>query len=475
MSETIKIFLSVCSILNILFAVIVVFFERKNIAVTWAWLMVILIIPYGGFLIYLALGLDSRKYRNFLLKSRQDILLSKATAELRKMSINHKDSLMDLNFVSSDSILTENNSIEQFCEGKDKFNSLIKDIKQAKKYVHMEYYIFNNDMLGNEIISALIEKLKQGVEIKLMIDPMGSRYNSSKNMFKKLIDAGGQFSVFLKSDLIRLNYRNHRKLAIIDGEIGYIGGFNVGDEYLGISERFGHWRDAHIKVCGDAVKEMQLRFVMDWNYSLHNKFNKIKEVELSQKYFPACTKQYGNVKTQIVSSGPDTKWDSIQNAYQKMISSAQNSIYIQTPYFVPDDSVFSAIKIAALSGVDIKIMIPKNPDHPFVYWAALSYLGELLDTGVKCFQYKEGFVHSKIIMVDGKVCSVGTANMDVRSFKLNFETNAFIYDEQTTKTFEKQFLKDLEDCEQMTPSWYLKRSNATKIKESISRLLSPIL
>ena len=229
-----------------------------------------------------------------------------------------------------------------------------------------------------------------------------------------------------------------------------------------------------MKICGQSVMALQMRFIMDWNFSCEE-HNKINDVEKYLGVDKIMQKEYGSVNMQIVSSGPDTKYQSIHYSYNKMIMEAQKNIFIVTPYFVPDDSIFQSLRISALSGVDVRIMIPANPDHPFVYGASLSYLGELIEVGVKCYQYENGFVHSKLMTIDGIVSSVGTANIDVRSFKLNFETNAFIYDVSVTDELETEFLNDLEYCTLIDASWYNGRSRYVRIKESIGRLISPLL
>ena len=227
----------------------------------------------------------------------------------------------------------------------------------------------------------------------------------------------------------------------------------------------------YLRMTGDGVHHLTLRFMMDWNFCAPS-----HALPLHHRYFPKIPYESGSgIRMQLVCSGPDTRYPSILYGYNKMLTEANKSIYIQTPYFVPDESMFVALRIAALAGLDVRIMIPANPDHPFVYWAALSYLGDLLDSGVRCYEYENGFIHSKTIMIDSKVCSVGTANMDVRSFKLNFESNAFIYDEETTLELEEAFMRDIAHCKQLTLEMYLNRSKYVKIKESLSRLLSPLL
>ncbi len=489
LGDFIKLLSDLLLVVNVLFAVVIVFSERKNPAVTWAWLMVSYLLPYFGFIIYLTLGYEGRRHRVFAQKAKKDEkhydgylqldvnktaffndqmdVLSRKNI-LQVAGAEHFDDMVYLNLVSGQGAYSENNAVSVFHEGDAKYATLLKDIENAKSFIHLQYYIVRNDGCGKAVVAALAKKAAQGVTVRFLIDGMGCA-TTNKSLFKPLTDAGGQLAIFLPPQLVRLNFRNHRKLAIIDGDIGYVGGLNMADEYLGLSKRFGYWRDCHLRVEGEAAGQMNLRFMMDWNFSAKT------PMPMSPEYFPPITKTYGSTGIQTVSSGPDTTWHSIQYGYAKMIGEANKSVYIQSPYFVPDDSVLEAIRVAALSGIDVRIIIPAHPDHPFVYWAALSYLGELLKAGVKCYQYEKGFVHSKILMVDGLVASVGTANMDVRSFKLNFEVNAFIYSSETTQVLEAQFLKDLEDCSVIDMAWYERRGNMTKIKESVSRLLAPIL
>ncbi len=464
-------------ILNVFFAAFIVFHERKQPAGTWAWLMVVLILPYVGFFLYLAIGLDSKKDRIFYQKYKRDFALFEECIKHSVMQFQTPENqnsvpqdLADMVFMNESAgkgILTDNNRITLFHEGNTKFESLLDDIKSAKHFIFLQYYIVRRDSLGKSIVEALTEKAQEGVEVRFLIDGIGSFF-TPKKLFAPLIKVKGKFAVFFSPYFFRINFRNHRKLAIIDGKIGMIGGLNIGNEYLGLHKRFGFWRDSHMRVSGDAVKEMTLRFIMDWNFCSKDKFSNI------QSYFPPLNYPK-NTNMQIVSSGPDTKWQSIHYAYVKMISKAKKSIFIQTPYFVPDDSVYECLRIAALSGIDVRIMIPAKPDHPFVYWASLSYLGQLLDAGVKCYKYENGFLHSKTLIIDSSVSSVGTANMDMRSFRLNFEINAFIYDPAIALQLEEQFFLDINSSTQILLEHYQKRSAVTKIKESVSRLISPLL
>lgn len=477
--------LTVLFMFNVFLAGVVVFFERRNPASTWAWLLVLFFVPVVGFIVYFMFGRNSKRERVFANKEKFDygtyyqyifhkdkykeIIKEQEQAIKNKQDISEYQYLNDLFYlnIGSGNWVTDNNTIERFINGEDKFNSLINDIKNAKTYIHMEYYIFRNDNLGRQIVSELAKKAKEGVEVKLLYDGMGCN-SLPKQFFNELRNNGGEAAAFLPPLFVRINYRDHRKLCVIDGEIGYIGGFNIGDEYLGKVPRYGNWRDTHIRITGDAIDQLQLRFIMDWNFTSSVK------VPLEDKYFVKREPKKG-VMMQIVSSGPDTKWKNIRNAYFKMINEAEDHIYIETPYFVPDDAILESLKVAALSGIDVRIIFPGNPDHLFVYWASMSYLGELLEAGVRCFQYQNGFIHSKAVFIDGIVSSIGTANMDIRSFAVNFEINAFIFDKDETQKLEQDFIDDLEYCFEITKQWYYNRPKRFRLKESVARLISPML
>jgi len=490
LSEVIAALLRVMFVLNLICGFAIVFLEKKNPSVTWAWLMVLALVPYFGFVLYLLMGQDSRKSYTFAQKAKRDDAayeraihsniegLAFMAAQrrfdnpkqfLRIPGAEYLNDLAHLNFVSGHGAFTSNNQVALYHEGVSKFRALFTDIANAKHFIHMQYYIMNNDGLGRRVIQALAARAREGVEVCLLVDGMGC-WKTPKRFYKPLTEAGGHVAIFLPPHLARVNYRNHRKICVVDGSIGYVGGLNIGDEYVGENKRFGFWRDTHIRIEGNAVKDLELRFAMDWNECA-----KHFKLTPDDMHYPALPHREGGSLIQIVSSGPDTPRSSIYYGYAKMIAEADKSIYIQTPYFAPDDNIFEALRIAALSGLDVRIIIPAHPDHFFVYWASLSYLGELLKAGVRCYQYENGFIHSKLILIDGITASTGTANMDVRSFKLNFEINAFIYDRGITGAFETAFLKDLDDCMEMTNEWYAKRGNLTRIRESVSRLLSPLL
>lgn len=471
------------TLLNIFLAITVIFLERRNASTTWAWVMVLFFIPIIGFVLYLILGQKMRKRKLYkLLGDSQRIIehtVERQKRQLRDRELTFKDPAVEqyqdmiyMNLKSSYAVYTSNNDVQIFTEGNEKFDSLLADIARATHHIHLVYYIVRDDELGRRLVKALAAKAAEGVEVKFLYDHIGSS-SLPRRYFEELRAAGGKEAAFFPSRIpylnLKINYRNHRKLVIIDGQIGYIGGFNIGDEYLGLNEHFGEWRDTHLKVWGNAVLQMQAQFLMDWNLAASG------QIVLNEYYFPVLSDKIGSIGMQLVASGPDTEYQQIKDAYIKMIYAAKETICLQTPYFVPDESLMTALKIAALSGVDVRIMLPSKPDHFFVYWATHSYLGELLSGGVTIYLYKKGFLHAKALVIDGKIASVGTANLDIRSFKLNFEMNAFIYDTQTAQKLQRIFEKDSEYSVQLTASMYAGRPLSNRIKESVSRLLSPIL
>lgn len=469
-------------VFNLLLAGIIVFLERRNIGVTWAWLMVLLLLPVVGFVLYLIFGQNWGRRKLYKIEGENRLKLEALTESQRRVfkqnQIQYRDPMMHsfqdmmyMNLMSGYAFYTQNNEVEIFTDGNHKFESLLRDIHEAKVHIHLQYYIVRDDGLGQRLVDALARKAKEGVQVRFLYDDIGCSH-LPRHFFRRLTEAGGHVASFFPSRIpylnIRVNYRNHRKLAIIDGVYGYIGGFNVGDEYLGLVSRFGEWRDTHLRIQGSAVLQMQGHFLLDWNLASGAKLYEDSRY-LSEKA------SSGNVGIQIVASGPDNDMEQIKNAYIKMFYEANERIIIQSPYFIPDESVLTALKMAVLSGVDVRIMIPSKPDHKMVYWASYSYLGDLLAVGMKCFLYEKGFLHAKAVVVDGMVGSVGTANMDIRSFKLNFEINAILYDSTTASKLESVFQEDLKYCRELTYEEYKSRPRWHQMRESCIRLLSPIL
>lgn len=483
MTEFISISATVILILNIFLAIALIFLERRDAPSTWAWLLVLFFLPLIGFLIYLLLGRRLGQKHFYRWKDQEKIgidqLIDYQIEAIEQDSLEfqvednfkHKD-LIYLHLRNNDSVFTQDNDVKVFTDGHEKFEALITDLEAAKDHIHIQYYIFKLDNLGNRILDVLIRKAKQGVTVRLLYDDMGSR-TLRKRQFSELRRHGGQVAAFFPSILplinFRLNYRNHRKIVVVDGRVGYIGGFNVGDEYLGLNKKFGYWRDTHLRIEGSALHPLQRRFINDWNQASPQ-----HKIRYGNNYFPIIPKK-GDIGLQIVSSGPDAEWEHIKDGYLKMISSAKKYIYIQTPYFIPDVSFIDAIRIASLSGVDVHIMIPNKPDHIFVYWATYANVGSLLKAGAKIHIYENGFIHTKQIVVDDEISTVGTANIDVRSFKLNFEVNAFIYDAKKSHELAEIFEQDMLLSSELTLEIYNNRSLGIKLKESMANLISPIL
>ena len=454
-----------------------IFIERKDPTTTWAWLLILMLIPGIGFIIYLLLGQNLSRQKIF----REKKIIDKTRAagleemqEIRGIKKELQDEYSDLilmNYNHCGAIYTTGNEVKTYISGEKKFQDLIKDIRAAKKFIHIEYYIFRFDDLGKAIINELKEKVDEGLEVRLLVDGMGSKSLKQKEI-RYIKSLGIKFSIFFPGAFprinTRINYRNHRKIVVIDGEIGYVGGFNVGNEYVNRGHQFKFWRDTHLKVKGQAVNELNKRFILDWDYASNENLDNII------KYFPK-PKEYGDVGIQIVSSGPDHMDEYIKIAYMKIINNARKYVYIQTPYLVPDEPMLEALRISALSGVDVRIIVPGAPDHFFMEWVLSANIANLIDYGVKIYRYNNGFIHSKTIVSDDIVSSIGTANMDNRSFRLNFEVNAFIYDRVVAKQQAKIFLNDEKFSTFVTKESYQKRSRALRIKESLIRLVAPIL
>lgn len=474
--------ISLIYVVNICMAMIIIFLERKDPTATLAWVLVLLIFPGVGFLLYLLLSQNFSRKQLFIMKIYakksfgdylriQKELFNSGGLKFNDKNIENYKDLIKMNLFYHNFSYTQNNEVTIYTDGNKKFEDLFKSIEDAKNHIHMEYYIIRNDNLGNKLLKLLSKKAEEGVAVRLLYDSIGGRH-ISKEQIEKLKSSGVKVAIFFSGRLpffnFKINYRNHRKIVVIDGIEGFVGGFNVGDEYVGLNKEIGYWRDTHIKIMGDAVIDLQTRFFLDWGHASK------EDLMFLPEYFPDNRVQ-GNVGIQIITSGPDKLDEAIKSNYVKMINSAKKSILIQTPYFVPDASVFEAIKIAATSGVDVRIMIPCKPDHPFVYWATYWYCGGLLRYGTKVYTYEYGFMHAKTLVVDGTVSSVGTANFDVRSFKLNFECNAVIFDTNTSQMLHNMFMEDLNYSVELTRELYLERGIIIRFKESICRLLAPLL
>ncbi|MHA3066138.1 cardiolipin synthase [Lacticaseibacillus saniviri] len=472
-------------VLNTLGAIITVLREVRDISTTWAWLLVLIFLPVIGFGIYMfaGRGLSAKKVQQI---QEQYVAGVDAFLALQKHE-NNRNRLLppsDLSpasrelvnlFLNTDQApVLGNNQLQIYTDGEKKFAALFRDIDAAKSFIYIEYYTIYADQLGHELQRHLVAKAKEGVTIKVLYDAWGSLGATAK-FWRPLTDVGGQVETYFSSQHIftdfRLNYRDHRKVVVIDDAVGYIGGFNVGDQYVSRDPKFGYWRDTHLRVQGDTVQALKVRFLMDWNATVKDD----KQIAYSVKPLENTEPSQLNTPIQIVASGPDNHHQQIKFGYTKMISSATESVWIQTPYLVPDDTVFDALTSAALSGIDVRIMVPDMPDHPFIFRATQYYANALTALGVKVYHYQNGFLHAKTMIVDGKIASVGSANLDIRSFKLNFEINAFIYDRQVAGQLRDIFEDDLKKSRLLTVEEINHQSRWLHFKQRFSRLLSPIL
>ena len=462
-------------IINILTIVYMVFKEKRSANSIIAWTLILYIAPYIGFIAFLLIGRKINNSNMFGIKNVEIKIFEKYSKQVKKRSqlqvesneLKNIDMIMALEAMDY-SPYRNDNEVHMYSDGKEFFEELLNSINKAKKSINIEFYIFKNDDIGTKILDVLEEKAKSGIEVRLLYDSVGSRL-LNRNALKKLRAVGGKTGEFFPS---WMNFRNHRKIVVIDNKVGFVGGFNVGDEYLGKDKKFGYWRDTHIKFKGSAVKDLNLRFLADWRYATK------EEVDLSPVLDIDDEKSTdANIGMQIVSSGPNlSDRYEIKLAYLKMIQKAKKYIYIQSPYLIIDKSISDSLKLASTSGIDVRIMLPGKGDHPFVYWVNLVNAGDLLDFGVKIYHYdKNAFLHAKTVVIDDEICSIGTANMDTRSFELNFEVNAFIYSEIIAKEQKGEFEKDILKCEELTLEKYKNRSRGVKVKEAISRLFSDVL
>ncbi|MBC5626221.1 cardiolipin synthase [Clostridium sp. NSJ-49] len=469
-------------LINFFTIVYMVFKEKRPANSIIAWTLILYLAPFIGFIAFLLVGRRLNNANMFGVKDSElkifniynDYIKERELFKSTNKNLKNLDMIMSLEAIEF-SPYRDDNNIELFSDGKIFFEELLESLKKAKKSINIEFYIFKSDDIGSKILNILEEKARAGVEVRFLYDSVGSR-SLNKTRLKPLIDAGCKIGEFFPSWLkiinLNMNFRNHRKIVVIDNTIGFVGGFNVGDEYLGKDKKFGYWRDTHIKFEGSAVKDLNLRFLADWRYAT-------KEVVDLEKIliFDESNLKPANDGMQILSSGPNLSDNyEIKLGYLKMIQKAKDYIYIQSPYLIIDKSISDSLKLAALSGVDVRIMIPGKGDHPFVYWANLFYAGELLDSNVKIYHYdKNAFLHAKTVVIDDEICSVGTANMDTRSFELNFEVNAFIYSEKIAKEQKQEFKKDILKSTQLTLEAYNNRGRSAKIKESFSKLFSSVL
>lgn len=463
----------------VLLTALVVFFEQRNPNKTISWILVLLLLPGVGILFYLFFGQDLRK-RWKLQKKERNTPKVERTAEIQKQIVEHIElfsqeeslvskRLINLLLASSNSPFYVDSKVDVLNNGGQTYEAMFESIEGAFDHIHLEMFIIRDDGVGNRLKDLLIQKAGEGVRVRVLYDSVGC-WKLSRRYVEELsvagIDIKPFFPVILPAVRRDLNYRNHRKILVVDGFTGFVGGLNIGDEYLGADEKLGYWRDTHIKLTGECVYSLQSIFVMDWEFTTG-------EAIKGERYFPPMSRT-GHSIVQIAASGPDSDWKTILHAYFTMIATAEARIWITTPYLVPEDSILMGLKTAALSGVDVRILIPSKPDHLLVYWASRDNLEGLLEAGVRIYTYERGFIHSKILLVDGIGASIGTANLDVRSLEINFEVNAFIYDQVFVEKLEQDFLDDLAESKEILLEEHRRRKLPQRFMESLGRIVSPL-
>jgi len=479
----------IIELLYLLVVVIVcvrIIYDTNSTAKTLAYLLLAIFIPVFGIMFYFALGIN---YRKKLLYSKKIINDDNLWNEIKQNVVNYSVQTY-FNIPESDrpnkqlakylsnemSPLTAGNAARLLINGEEKFPAVIQALEEAKDHIHIEYYIYENDKIGKTIEEILIRKAKQGVTVRFIYDDFGSR-GIRKNIAIRLRDAGVETYPFYKISFLRIvnhmNYRNHRKIIVIDGKKAFVGGINVSDKYINepANENKIFWRDTHLLIEGPGAYYLQYLFICDWNFCSAKPLVNIKH------YFPEVNRNNppGDKIIQIAASGPDSVTPTILYSLLYAVYQAQQEILITTPYFIPDQSLMDALIVAALAGVSVQLLVPEKSDSRLVALAASSYYDDLLASGVKIFFYQDGFVHAKTLVVDKKIAVVGTANMDVRSFDLNFEVNAIVYDDELATSLANTFYSDIKDAELLDISEWSNRSIGKKFMEKTARLVSPLL
>ncbi|WP_072351641.1 cardiolipin synthase [Flavobacteriaceae bacterium A100] len=473
-------------VLIVVFAILRVLHDTRSSTKALAYILFIVFFPLIGVIFYFSFGINYRKRKLYTKKISHDEPFRNRIKEKMK---RYSESVRDSGLVSSKranlteylrrsgtSPLTANNEVKLLINGEEKFPELLKALEKATSHIHIEYYVYQNDITGNQVADVLIKKAREGVEVRFLYDDYGS-HGLGQSFIQKLNDAGIETAPFYKITWYafanRINYRNHRKIVVIDGNVGFVGGINMSDKYrndLHI-EKHIYWRDTHVLLRGQAVSYLQYLFMCDWNFCSKNK------LEYTQNYFPDFLKQetIEHEVVQIAASGPDSPQPVIFYSLLEAINSAKNRIYITSPYFIPGESLMDALIIAIQSGLDVKLLVPGVSDSKTVNIAASSYYTELLQYGAKIYKYDKGFVHAKTIVIDDDLAIIGSANMDYRSFDLNFEVNAMLYSKNLNKQLAEAFENDLKDSEQIDAEAWLSRPKYVKLWEKFVRLLSPFL
>lgn len=458
--------------LTVLVILGVILSENRNPVKSLAWVTVLVLLPIVGIVLYIFFGRSIKNTRMISRRKRRQLKRAASGLSIDINALDHSEpTLQQIRLARSitGTNYYSNNDITVFTNGTAKFAALERDIANAKSYINLQYYIFEDDEIGRRIADALIERAQNGVKVRVIYDHVGSLHTHNI-FFERLMDANIEIYPFFKVTFppfgTRINWRNHRKICIIDGEVGYIGGMNIADRYIDGGKHFKSWRDSHLRVEGPAVAALQASFAVDWSFM---------GKPLLKQPLPCLQTAPGNMSAQLISAGPTSKWSNIEFMFHKAISGARKRIYIQTPYFLPTEALLTALQTAALAKIDVRIMLPRHNDSHMLRYASFSYIEECLQSGIKIYLYEDGMLHAKNLIIDDEMASVGSTNFDFRSFEHNFEANLFVYSQEFNQRMTDIFISDMRHSSRILASNWSKRPRSAKICESVLRLLAPIL
>lgn len=466
-------FLVVYSII-IIITMVRVLMDNRQPAKTMAWMLVLMFIPFLGIILYIFFGQNTRKERKIWQQSLDQLTKRSMLEFVEQKDFNIPEEYRTISnlFMNQNLALPfKNNEVEIYTSGYDFFPSLLMEIGKAEHHIHIDIFIISDDPLGRLIADALIDKARQGIEVRLIYDDVGS-WRTPNSFFTRMRNEGIEVYAFMPvrfpAFTSRVNYRNHRKICVIDGEVGFIGGMNIARRYVQGTPKLS-WRDTHVKLTGAAVYGLQRAFLVDWYF--------VSKVLITERsYYPEIIIGQNNSLVQVVTSSPTSLWPEIEQGYVRILTNAKHYVYMETPYFLPTDPILFAMRVAALSGVDVRLMIPYETDTKVVEWASRSYVIEASRAGVKILLYRKGFNHSKLLVSDDAMATIGSTNVDFRSFENDFEANAFFYDKKIALQVKEVFLADQKDSIDLDDvRRFIKKPFLQRLWESFVRLLSPLL
>lgn len=466
-------FLVVYSII-IIITMVRVLMDNRQPAKTMAWMLVLMFIPFLGIILYIFFGQNTRKERKIWQQSLDQLTKRSMLEFVEQKDFNIPEEYRTISnlFMNQNLALPfKNNEVEIYTSGYDFFPSLLMEIGKAEHHIHIDTFIISDDPLGRLIVDALIDKARQGIEVRLIYDDVGS-WRTPNSFFTRMRNEGIEVYAFMPvrfpAFTSRVNYRNHRKICVIDGEVGFIGGMNIARRYVQGTPKLS-WRDTHVKLTGAAVYGLQRAFLVDWYF--------VSKVLITERsYYPEIIIGQNNSLVQVVTSSPTSLWPEIEQGYVRILTNAKHYVYMETPYFLPTDPILFAMRVAALSGVDVRLMIPYETDTKVVEWASRSYVIEASRAGVKILLYRKGFNHSKLLVSDDAMATIGSTNVDFRSFENDFEANAFFYDKKIALQVKEIFLADQKDSIDLDDvRRFIKKPFLQRLWESFVRLLSPLL